>query len=261
MLLLRAFIQRSLAAYFQRPSTPVGALATPLSLSSLAGEPAYRAAVRAAYDALGTAWLTPSELLTPHYGRALAQWIYRDWQQHGGGGPLHIVEVSQVDGWVYFWSLPTVCVASLCRQGILCCITTITYHAHSFIHAVSTLCTPRTTIITNAFPAHSPPHTIGITSTLCSDHHSAHFNSCIPRLPFTKCVFLYVCTLLSAHCSFAPLPYVLCVCNFATNTLFPAFGTFPALCGQVSLFFLQHAVSLTHFLHIPRDTPLTLVLS
>lgn len=66
-------------------------LPKPLDLASLAGEPAYREAVRQAYDSLGNAWLTPSELLTPHYGRALAQWLLRDWQQHGGA--LRIVEV------------------------------------------------------------------------------------------------------------------------------------------------------------------------
>lgn len=120
VMLLRTFLRRSLAAYFERTSSPVGALPTPLDLASLAGEPAYRAAVRAAYDALGTAWLTPSELLRPLYGRAVGETVYDEWRRHGGGAPLHIVEVGVV-GFVGFVGDDGCCTRLSCGAGRCAC--------------------------------------------------------------------------------------------------------------------------------------------
>ncbi len=96
-LLLRTFLQRSLAAYFARASSPVGAVPAPLPFHTFLDHHEYRAATRALYDTLSTAWLTPSELLQPHYGRAIAQWICADWAA-SGRSRLHVVEVGGGSG-------------------------------------------------------------------------------------------------------------------------------------------------------------------
>lgn len=75
--LVRDFIRASLydrgQGYFmRRGSAVVGALPRPLQFGDFTGEPGYRAALRQAYDELGTSWLTPSEIFRPHYANALA---------------------------------------------------------------------------------------------------------------------------------------------------------------------------------------------
>jgi len=75
--LVREFVRASLydsaAGYFtRRGGAVVGALPRPLRFGAFGGEADYRGALRAAYDALGTSWLTPSEIFRPHYANALA---------------------------------------------------------------------------------------------------------------------------------------------------------------------------------------------
>jgi hypothetical protein len=70
---VRASLYDEAAGYFtRRGSAVVGALPQPLRFGALGGEADYRVALRAAYDALGTSWLTPSEIFRPHYANALA---------------------------------------------------------------------------------------------------------------------------------------------------------------------------------------------
>lgn len=101
-LLLRDFIARSLAAYFSGTSAPppVGSGAGLPPLPSLAGQAAYTRAVAALYASQPPgAWLTPSELFSPHYGRAVAAFILAHHAAHRPpGSPLHIVEVGSGRG-------------------------------------------------------------------------------------------------------------------------------------------------------------------
>ena len=80
--LVRDFVRASLydraQGYFtRRGSAVVGALPRPLQFGGFTGEAGYRAALRQAYDELGTSWLTPSEIFRPHYANALADTFAR----------------------------------------------------------------------------------------------------------------------------------------------------------------------------------------
>ena len=94
--LLRRHVSAALAAYFARPgpASPVGGAARALpSLSTLAGRAEYEAGVARLYAALGCAWLTPSELFSPHYGRAVAAWVLEHHAGNVESGELAFVEV------------------------------------------------------------------------------------------------------------------------------------------------------------------------
>lgn len=102
VLLLRDYISRRLTGYFSAPvsSSPVGELATALAedekqkksvreereepkTSSIdfswhSGKSSYEHALSGLYRALSVSWLTPSELFSPHYGRAMARFVAED---------------------------------------------------------------------------------------------------------------------------------------------------------------------------------------
>lgn len=94
VLLLRDYISRRLTGYFSAPasSSPVGELAKALERSeghreptsssidfpSLSGRSAYEHALSDLYRGLAVSWLTPSELFSPHYGRAVARFVAED---------------------------------------------------------------------------------------------------------------------------------------------------------------------------------------
>ncbi|CAL5218657.1 g361 [Coccomyxa viridis] len=98
--MLRDFLQRSLydadQGYFTaaRDNAPVGGVGKVLAFPQLAGEDGYRRAVREAYDRLEASWLTPSEIFTPYYGRAIANFILdKHSQMAEPGSKLSIVEI------------------------------------------------------------------------------------------------------------------------------------------------------------------------
>ena len=101
VLLLRDFISRRLTGYFSAPASfsPVGELAralaeeerkkekksnlggdgpTSIDFPSLSGRSSYEHALSRLYRALSVSWLTPSELFSPHYGRAVARFVAED---------------------------------------------------------------------------------------------------------------------------------------------------------------------------------------
>ena len=101
VLLLRDYVSRKLTGYFSAPvsSSPVGELARALEekarersdrgeepapppasidFPSLSGRSSYEHALSRLYRALSVSWLTPSELFSPHYGRAVARFVAED---------------------------------------------------------------------------------------------------------------------------------------------------------------------------------------
>jgi len=96
--LLSTYIARALASYFAS-AAPVGCASSLPPLPSLSGRAAYISAVAAAYAAQPGAWLTPSDLFSPHYGRGVAAFISaRHARAAPRGAPLHIVEVGSGRG-------------------------------------------------------------------------------------------------------------------------------------------------------------------
>jgi len=98
-LLLRDFIARSLATYFAS-AAPLGSGAGLPPMPSMAGQADYTRAVAALYAAQPPgSWLTPSELFSPHYGRAVAAFIVGHHAANSvTGSPLHIIEVGSGRG-------------------------------------------------------------------------------------------------------------------------------------------------------------------
>jgi len=125
VLLLRDYISRRLTGYFSAPaaSSPVGELAralqekedtmrrgengkTPpssIDFPSLSGRSSYEHALSDLYRRLSVSWLTPSELFSPHYGRAVARFVAEDAKARtklssrkegeGEGEEIRVVEV------------------------------------------------------------------------------------------------------------------------------------------------------------------------
>lgn len=79
----------------------MGSPPAPLDFCSLQGQTDYLLAVQALYRQLQASWLTPVEILQPHYGRALAACILQRWREQVAGAaaaglpepPLLIYEV------------------------------------------------------------------------------------------------------------------------------------------------------------------------
>ena len=98
-MLLREYIRHALyvrgdGGYFGKHV--VGGLTQAIDFAALKDEAAYRRRVAdvAAVAALrGSAWLTPSEVFTPHYGRSIARSIIQRHRHLYPGEPLQIIEV------------------------------------------------------------------------------------------------------------------------------------------------------------------------
>lgn len=97
-MLLREYIGRALYArsggYFTKHV--VGGLRQPLDLAAMADESDYRqhvAKMASEAAAGGSAWLTPSEVFTPWYGRAVARNIAARHRRIYAGHPLQIIEI------------------------------------------------------------------------------------------------------------------------------------------------------------------------
>lgn len=76
--LLRDFIADSLYnlqyGYFSKQA-PVGFLNPPIDFSTLPSRAAYFAEVQRRYTALQVAWLTPTEIFSPHFGASIARYL------------------------------------------------------------------------------------------------------------------------------------------------------------------------------------------
>lgn len=87
---MRDFIKESLYdpkdGYFSSRDT-VGTLPNRLDYGQLMGQNDYMNEVAASYAALGTRWLTPAEIFSPHYGGALARWVASIWRHRHGAPP------------------------------------------------------------------------------------------------------------------------------------------------------------------------------
>ncbi|KAL4452506.1 hypothetical protein ABPG75_008168 [Micractinium tetrahymenae] len=87
--LVRDFIHDSLyhpsEGYFTKHTAfgagVVGSLQQPLDFASMDGQVEYLQAVQRVYRELQASWLTPVEILQPHYGRAIANCILQRWQE------------------------------------------------------------------------------------------------------------------------------------------------------------------------------------
>lgn len=97
-MLLRSYVEHSLysraAGYFAAKHV-VGGLRKPLQFTSLKNEADYRHAIHRSWDAgtEGSAWPTPSELFTPHYGEAIARSIVARHRRLYPDEPLQMVEI------------------------------------------------------------------------------------------------------------------------------------------------------------------------
>ncbi len=98
--LLRDFIRASLYdpshGYFCQNSPPIGSLEEPIEFDALEGKDEYYDAVQQQYNMLGTHWLTPAEIFSPHIGHSIASYIAgRIDEKRGEGwtGPLTIFEI------------------------------------------------------------------------------------------------------------------------------------------------------------------------
>ncbi|KAK9825352.1 hypothetical protein WJX81_001851 [Elliptochloris bilobata] len=114
--LLRDFLHDRLyhptEGYFSAHQPPVG-IGRPLDLPSLSGEDAYRMEVRRQYDDLAVAWLTPSELFTPHYGQAVAAFLLAEHARTAAtGASLHVKEIGGGTGRLAVDVLDHVCAAA-----------------------------------------------------------------------------------------------------------------------------------------------------
>lgn len=97
-MLLRRYVEHSLysraAGYFAAKHV-VGGLRKPLQFNSLKNEADYKYAIHRSWDAgaEGSAWPTPSELFTPHYGEAIARSIVARHRRLYPDEPLQMVEI------------------------------------------------------------------------------------------------------------------------------------------------------------------------
>lgn len=98
--LLRDFIRASLYdpshGYFCQNKAPIGSLETPIEFDQLEGKEEYYDAVAQEYDTLGTRWLTPTEIFSPHIGSTLASYItdrVEEKKRQGWAGTLNIYEI------------------------------------------------------------------------------------------------------------------------------------------------------------------------
>lgn len=62
------------------------------------GQNDYMNEVAASYAALGTRWLTPAEIFSPHYGGALARWVASIWRHRHGVPPVPVPTVGGAGG-------------------------------------------------------------------------------------------------------------------------------------------------------------------
>ncbi|KAI8112143.1 hypothetical protein M9434_003467 [Picochlorum sp. BPE23] len=100
VVLLRDFIRASLYdpshGYFCQNNAPIGSLEEPIEFDALEGKDEYYDAVAQQYDTLGTHWLTPAEIFSPHIGHSIASYIsdrIDEKKRQGWGGPLTIYEI------------------------------------------------------------------------------------------------------------------------------------------------------------------------
>eukprot|EP00884_Botryococcus_braunii_P011350 jgi/Botrbrau1/20215/Bobra.31_1s0012.1 len=98
-ILFREYLHDSLyhptEGYFTRQGAPpVGSLPQPLDFSSLKGKDGYLEALHRLYKDLQVSWLTPSELFSPFYGQAIANFIVdRHRRVFGDQQPLTLYEL------------------------------------------------------------------------------------------------------------------------------------------------------------------------
>ncbi|CAL8470142.1 g9684 [Coccomyxa elongata] len=97
---LRNYLHRSLydptEGYFtaSKSTIPVGSIGKPLEFNKLLGQADYLSAVKEHYNHLQASWLTPSEIFTPYYGCAIANFILdKHSQMAEPGTPLRIFEI------------------------------------------------------------------------------------------------------------------------------------------------------------------------
>ena len=103
--LLRDYVEHALysrtTGYFAAKDV-VGGLHSPLPYQSFRNEYDYRQAVSERYNAgtTGSAWLTPSEVFTPHYGEAIARSIVdrHRWTYPSSSEPLQLLEIGGGNG-------------------------------------------------------------------------------------------------------------------------------------------------------------------
>ena len=102
-MLLRDFIDHALysaaAGYFGAGAPVVGGLSEPLAFASMEGETEYRDALAKAYSpSSGRAWLTPVEVFSPHYGRAIGRATIERHEALYPREPLQMLEVGGGNG-------------------------------------------------------------------------------------------------------------------------------------------------------------------
>lgn len=70
------------------------------------------------------AWLTPSEIFSPHYGQALARHVMQEYEARGSGKPLQVFELGGGTGTLaldFLDSIKQVCINYLILQ-VVCTI-------------------------------------------------------------------------------------------------------------------------------------------
>ncbi|GHP08471.1 hypothetical protein PPROV_000720900 [Pycnococcus provasolii] len=92
----QALVDPKVGYFTKHGSAPVGMLQKPVNFNDIPNQRQYQAVLSRIYEKLNTAWLTPSELFQPHYGRAVAEHVLK--RHLVPGAPLRIFEVGAGNG-------------------------------------------------------------------------------------------------------------------------------------------------------------------